>query len=63
MLHHPGYTNIISSSGVLVDLTPPAPGMIKNEASDSFTHDSCSNYVPTLWRQRCAPETNHPTHR
>ncbi|KAK2165039.1 hypothetical protein NP493_1368g00012 [Ridgeia piscesae] len=58
-----GYTNIISSSGVLVDLTPPAPGMIKNEASDSFTHDSCSNYVPTLWRQRCAPETNHPTHR
>ena len=58
-----GYKNIISSSGVLVDLTPPSPGVIRNEAADNFTHDACKNYVPKLWQQRCAPETTHPTHR
>ena len=63
LLYLTDYENIISSRGVLVDFSPPAPGLILHNASDESVHDSCVNYVPTQWQHRCAPETTLATHR
>ncbi|KAI0241220.1 hypothetical protein LSAT2_032838 [Lamellibrachia satsuma] len=57
------FENIISSRGVLVDLSPPSPGLILHNSSDVFVLDPCVNYVPKLWQHRCASETTLPTHR
>ena len=36
-----GHTNVISSSGFLVDFTPPMPGKIRNGESDATFADGC----------------------
>lgn len=37
-----GVENIVSSTGFLVDLAPPYPGMIRNAASDVLVSDGCN---------------------
>ena len=44
-----GYTSTISSQPVLVDLTPPLPGPIKNAISDEDVFIGC----PTVFMDRC----------
>ena len=57
-----GYTNVVSSSGFLVDLTPPTPGKIRNSASDSLQRDGCSasRDLPNL---ECIDSSGEPNHR
>jgi hypothetical protein len=44
-----GYTSVISSQPVLVDLTPPSPGLIKNAISDERVVIGC----PDVFTDRC----------
>lgn len=37
-----GVENVIASSGFLVDLEPPTPGMIRNAASNVVQSDGCN---------------------
>ena len=57
-----GYTNVVSSPGFLVDLTPPTPGKIRNSASDSLQRDGCSasRDLPNL---ECIDSSEEPNHR
>ena len=36
-----GHSNIVSSSGFLVDFTPPSPGKIRNGGNDTTFADGC----------------------
>ena len=36
-----GHMNVVSSSGFLVDFTPPLPGKIRNGGNDSIFADGC----------------------
>ena len=55
-----GYTNVVSSSGFLVDLTPPTPGKIRNAVSDSLQADGCS---ASAIIQECIDYSGEPNHR
>nr|XP_006817933.1 PREDICTED: uncharacterized protein LOC100377080 [Saccoglossus kowalevskii] len=58
-----GYSNIINSKGVLVDFVPPEPGPINNAIFDAVSHETCTEYVPDEWENRCIEETPLPNHR
>lgn len=55
-----GYENYVSSPAVVVDLTPPTPGRIRNAIRDELLPDGCG-FNPL---QRCIGTiTSVPTHR
>ncbi|XP_077868182.1 uncharacterized protein LOC102808676, partial [Saccoglossus kowalevskii] len=58
-----GYSNVISSEGILVDFTTPEPGPISNAIYDEVNHETCTEYVPDEWENRCIQETPLPNHR
>lgn len=55
-----GYTNTVSSTGFLVDFSPPTPGRIRNAASDSVRSDGCSASVIVA---ECIDPSGEPNHR
>ena len=56
-----GYINIVSSSGFLVDFTPPMPGKIRNGGNDSIVADGCEASTVT---PGCIEYSNgQPNHR
>ena len=56
-----GYTNVVSSSGFLVDFTPPSPGKIRNRENDTIVADGCdaSPVIPGCIEYN----SGHPNHR
>ena len=43
-----GYTNVISSKSILVDLTPPLPGFITNIVHESYVNEECGFNIKQL---------------
>lgn len=60
-----GYTSIISSRGVLVDLTPPKPkpGRVKHAMEDTLQKVSCNSFVSKRWQHRCVADSNTKNYR
>ncbi|XP_070572594.1 uncharacterized protein [Ptychodera flava] len=58
-----GFSNIISSEGIISDFVPPEPGPIDNAEIDEVFHETCTEYVPDEWENRCVEETPLPNHR
>lgn len=56
-----GHSNIVSSSGFLIDFTPPMPGKIRNGENDSTFADGCEASTVT---PGCIEYSNgQPNHR
>ena len=55
-----GVENVVSSTGFLVDLTPPHPGMIRNAISDVLSSEGCDVGVVI---PGCIDESGAPNHR
>ena len=56
-----GYSNIVSSEKVIVDLTPPLPGLIQYPSQDEFINEECGSFNN---EQRCTgPTTPINNHR
>ena len=55
-----GYTNVVSSSSVLVDLTPPTPGRVRN-TEETMENKDCGESFNILHECRGEPTTisNH----
>ncbi|XP_070574642.1 uncharacterized protein [Ptychodera flava] len=58
-----GYESVISSKVVVVDFEPPEPGPIEAASYDQKTHESCIDFVPDEWENRCIEETPLDNHR
>ncbi|XP_070573688.1 uncharacterized protein [Ptychodera flava] len=58
-----GYSHIISSEGIISDFVPPEPGPIDNAEIDEIFHETCTEYVPDEWKNRCIEETPLRNHR
>ena len=56
-----GYRSLISSDEIVVDFTPPEPGLIQNAKQDIFQHDGCEASVNH--GERCENVTPLPNHR
>ena len=55
-----GYESYASSSAIVVDLTPPTPGIVRNAIRDELVFDGCG-FNPL---QKCVGTTTSvPTHR
>ena len=55
-----GYSSIVTSSGIVVDFTPPDPGPIANPDSDTMRAEGCTASIA----QQCVePIRNEPNHR
>ena len=37
-----GYVNVVSSPAIIVDFTPPEPGLLRNVQSDTLSTDACA---------------------
>lgn len=44
-----GYTNIVSSPPITIDLTPPEPGVLRNVVSDMLLTDGCNASFFKVW--------------
>ena len=55
-----GYTNLASSSGFVVDLTPPNPGKVRDVVSDDTIAEGCSASVLI---PGCLESSGEPNHR
>ena len=55
-----GVENVVASTGFLVDLTPPTPGMIRNAANDTTLSEGCGVGVVI---PGCIDESGAPNHR
>ena len=55
-----GYDDIVSSRAIVVDFTPPEPGVIANAVSDTIIADGCS---ASIVQQCIGPITDQPNHR
>ena len=58
-----GYSSIISSKGILVDLTPPEPGPLSKVKQDSTTKVNCQSFVPETWKFRCDAKSSTANYR
>ncbi|XP_070573951.1 uncharacterized protein [Ptychodera flava] len=58
-----GYENVISSKAIVVDFEPPEPGPIQGALYDQQNHESCVDFVPDEWENRCIEETPLDNHR
>ncbi|XP_078573994.1 uncharacterized protein LOC144860567 isoform X3 [Branchiostoma floridae x Branchiostoma japonicum] len=58
-----GYTNILTSPGVIVDFVPPSPGPLENVSLDVTSAEVCEEFVPDEWEDRCVEQTPLPNHR
>ena len=45
------YENYVNSPGMLIDFTPPEPGIVRNASLNETRHDGCS----AAFNQRCGP--------
>ena len=48
-----GYHTILSSTGALLDTTPPYPGHLENIDMDVTNKEDCNSFVPSKYLQRC----------
>ena len=55
-----GYDDVVSSHAIVVDFTPPEPGVITNAVSDTVIVDGCS---ASIVQQCIEPITDQPNHR
>ncbi|KAK6192291.1 hypothetical protein SNE40_003784 [Patella caerulea] len=58
-----GYRNIISTQGVLIDITPPVPGeeLMNNSTEDDLETIPCINTIPSdrpEWNTRCIDQSD-----
>ncbi|KAK6174798.1 hypothetical protein SNE40_013376 [Patella caerulea] len=63
-----GYRHIISTKSVLIDLTPPQPGLIVNGSRDNLEKVDCLQGIPSdrpEWKDKCIDQSttvlNHRT--
>ena len=54
-----GYSNVVSSQGVLVDLTPPTPGRIRNAEEDVLQNEECGFNIEQNCIGDSTPVNNH----
>ena len=54
------YSNVVSSPGIVVDFTPPEPGLIANAVRNSVVSDNCD---ASIIQQCIGPTTHQPNHR
>ena len=52
-----GYTSIVSSRAIHIDLTPPAPGYVTHVNQDYTNKVDCKSFVPPSWQHRCASDS------
>ena len=59
----PGYTQILTSQGVMVDFTPPFPGPLSGTLEDDYLHEDCTDFLPDHFDHRCAVMSPNPNYR
>ena len=58
-----GYTSILSSKGIMVDVTSPDPGHVSKVKMDSIKKVNCKSFVPTIWQHRCVVDSPTANYR
>eukprot|EP00058_Branchiostoma_floridae_P000530 XP_002586018.1 hypothetical protein BRAFLDRAFT_110184 [Branchiostoma floridae] len=59
-----GYSNTLTSPGVLADFTPPSPGPLENVIMDVLMTEDCGDFVLDHWElARCVEQTPLQNHR
>ncbi|CAH1258771.1 JAG1 [Branchiostoma lanceolatum] len=58
-----GYASILTSRGIIVDHTPPSPGLISDNRWDQVYGEVCEDFIPDEWEHKCIQQTTLPNHR